>query len=131
VQTQTRGSVLLAVESPAKGVRLIRVAGDLDGAATPRITALTDALLRRITEEKPTRGGRYLLIDLSCVSSFGPGGAETLLTVRDQAALSGVQVLLTGISGRQWLLPGQVVNVLMRISSFPTVECALRNLGVA
>lgn len=130
MQTQTQGGVLLAVESPAKGARLIRVAGDLDVAARPRLAALTDALLHRIAEETSTPHNRYLLIDVACVSSFGPGGAETLVAVRDQSAQAGVQAYLTGVSGRQWLLPGHVVNVLARINSFPSVECALRVLRI-
>lgn len=129
METRRRGPVVLAVEAPAAGLRLIRVAGDLDAAAVPRITALTEALLRRVTEEPPSVEGRHLLIDLSCVSSFAAGGPEALTRVRDRGAVMGVRVHLTGISARQRLLPGRVVNVLARISSYPTVECALRTLG--
>jgi hypothetical protein len=39
-----------------------------------------------------------------------------------------VGVHLTGLSGRQLLLPGQVTNLLTRASTYPTVECALQAL---
>jgi anti-anti-sigma regulatory factor len=117
-------SISLAIESPAPGIRIVRLAGDLDAAAGQRLAGVADVQLRRVAADgRPTA---HLLIDLTSVRSFGKGGAEALTALRDHGRAHRVQVHLTGLSGRQLLLPGQVTNLLRGMSSYPTVECALQ-----
>lgn len=53
-----RDGVLLAVEVTAPGIRVLRVAGDLDDAAAGRVKALAAVLLGRVVEESArTRSG--------------------------------------------------------------------------
>lgn len=120
-------SILLAIENPAPGIRVVRVAGGLDAAAGRRLAAVADVQLRRLAADAANgHQAAHLLIDLTSVRSFGPGGPEALTGIRDHGRAHGVQVHLTGLSGRHLLLPGQVTNLLHCMSSYPTVECALQ-----
>ncbi|HVL85167.1 MAG TPA: hypothetical protein VM367_12900 [Pseudonocardia sp.] len=127
--TRVRTGALLAVEVPAPGIRVVRVAGDLDDAAALRIKALAKVLLDRVLQEAPRAGEAHLVMDLACVRWFGDTvGPAALLALRDDAASCGVGVHLTGLSGRQLLLPGCVADLLSGVSTYPTVEVALREL---
>jgi hypothetical protein len=122
-------SILLAIENPAPGIRIVRVAGGLDAPAGRRLAGVADVQLRRVAAEAADgRQAGHLLIDLTSVRSFGPGGPEALTGIRDHGRAHGIQVHLTGLSGRQLLLPGQVTNLLHCMSSYPTVECALQSI---
>jgi anti-anti-sigma regulatory factor len=124
---QLHEAILLAIENPARGIRIVRLAGDLDAAAGRRLAGVADVQLRRVAAEAADgHRSAHLLLDLASVRSFGPGGPEVLTGIRDQGRAQGVQVHLTGLSGRQLLLPGQVTNLLYCMSSYPTVECALQ-----
>jgi anti-anti-sigma regulatory factor len=126
---QLQETMLLAVEVPEAGVRVVRMAGDLDAAAGRRLAGLAEVQLRRVSAEAAdARRSAYLLLDLASVRSFSPSGMEALTGVRDAGLARGVRVHLTGLSGRQLQLPGQVINLLHHMRSYPTVECALQNL---
>jgi hypothetical protein len=59
----------------------------------------------------------------------GPSGTKALTGIRNQGRAHRVRVHLTGLYGRQLLVPGQVTSLLHRMSTYPTVDCALRNVG--
>jgi len=124
-------AVFLAVEAPARGVRVVRVAGDLDASGAPRLATLGEVLMRRLEEESAGLGPAHLVLDLSCVRTFEAGGLPVLSGLREDGLDHGVAVHLAGLSGHQALLPGQVADLLSRASTFPTVECALRALQMA
>jgi anti-anti-sigma regulatory factor len=113
---------MLAVEAPARGVRVMRIGGALDVAVGRQLAALAEVQFRRVADEEPD-GPVHLLIDLAAVRSFEPGGVDALLGVRNAGRSYGVQVHVTGLSGRQ--LP----DLHYRVSCYPTVECAMQVLA--
>lgn len=128
---QLQETMLLAIEAPARAVRVVRMAGDLDAAAGRRLAGLAEVQLGRVAAEA-TDGSRsaHLLLDLASVRSFSPSGTEALTSIHRRGRAHGVRVHLTGLSGRQLLLPGRVSSLLHCMSTYPTMECALQNLGV-
>jgi hypothetical protein len=94
--------------------------GGLDADVGRRLAALAAVQFRRVADED--RDG-HLLLDLASVRSVGPGGVEAVVGVRDAGRANGVQVHVTGLSGRH--LP----DLHYRVSCYPTVECALHVLA--
>lgn len=117
----------MAVEAPADRVRLIRVVGALDRAAAAGLLRLLDAQLELIA----ARHCRVtdMLVDLEGVSSYEPGGLETVRHARHATAARDVRVHLTGCSGRFHQLPLRARRLLAEFSTFPTVEVALATLA--
>jgi hypothetical protein len=118
-----QGPTMLAVQTPAPGVRVVRLGGVLDAAMGARLAALAQVQMSRAADEEPD-GPAHLLLDLAGVRSVGPGGVEALIGVRDAARPQGVHVHVTGLSWRQ--LP----DLRHRLSCYPTLECALHDLAV-
>jgi anti-sigma B factor antagonist len=79
----------LVIDLPIPGVRVVRVAGELDLLTTPRLDSL---LLRQIEQ-----GGRHVVVDLSEVIFLGASALGSLVRARDLAAYHGVELHLTGV----------------------------------
>lgn len=119
----------LAVEVPACGVRVVLVAGELDRASSSRLAELVDVQARHLAAA--AEGGRvgHVVIELGNVRFFSVGGLETLLGARETCRRAGVGLHLTGLAGREALLPRRVVELLgAEIGVFATLEQALAEL---
>lgn len=119
------------VEAPATAVRLLRVAGRLDRPAATRVLRLVDVQLQHISTHRYTAGRgdvAALVIDLGAVSSFEPGGLETLRHAPYSAARRGIGVHLCGCGGRIGLLPLRARQLFAEFSTFPTAELAVDTL---
>lgn len=116
----------LAIETPACGLRVILVAGELDRASSCRLARLVDVQTCALADGAGGTG--HIIIDLGNVRFFGVGGLEVLLTARDASCRAGVTVHLAGLGARELLLPQRVIGLLAAFSTFDTLERALRQL---
>lgn len=117
----------LAVEVPGRGLRLVRVAGELDRTSAPRLVSLIDKQFIALRAELGAEPG-HVIIDLDGVRFFGVGGLEALIRVRDAGRRLAINLHLTGLSAREVLLPLRVTGLLGRFSTFATIEDALRGI---
>lgn len=116
--------VQMTVEVLDASVRSIRVGGRFDRVAAASVLRLIDSQLVLLVARRCEN--TVLIIDVDGVSSsFEPGAVEGMRPIRHDAAARGVQLYLTGCSGRFHLLPLRVNQVLREFDRFPTVECAL------
>jgi anti-anti-sigma regulatory factor len=114
---QLRG-MQLAVDSPAAGVLVVRVAGRLAGDTGPRLLRLLDGLAGREAAggRRPTR----LVVDLGNVAEFDADGVAVLAHARQAAARRGVRFVLDGVdAGRLDLLPRRIELALRRLGAAP------------
>lgn len=118
--------VQLTVETPESGLRLIRVTGALDRAAAATLLRLLDAQLHEAAGRRLRT--THVLVDLSGVRSFEPGGLETLRHARHCAARSGIGIHLTGCTDRSPHLPLRACQLLTEFHTYPTTEVALAAL---
>jgi anti-anti-sigma regulatory factor len=113
----------LSVEVCSPRLRVVRVAGVLDRATVGRLAGLVATQVAR-----PGSAG-HVVVDLGEVSFFATDDYAALRRARDGARAAGVQLHLAGVSAREPLLPIGVTAALAEFSTFPTVECAERELA--
>jgi anti-anti-sigma regulatory factor len=104
----------LAVESPADGEVLVRVAGRLTGETGPRLQRLLEELSSRDggSRARPVR----VVVDLSNVWVFDGDGVAVLENARLAAARRGVRLVPGGVdAARLELLPQRVEQSLRRL----------------
>ncbi len=131
---RTTEALVLAVEDPAAGVTVVRVAGDLDRLTAPRLARLLDVQLdrclgvaRRGTAATPD-GRAHLIVDLGAVRHFGAGGLPVLRHAQYTADEADIGLYLTGLTARAGLLPGWAAELVAGFPSLPTLEDALIRL---
>jgi anti-anti-sigma regulatory factor len=112
----------LSVDVCAPRLRVVRVAGVLDVMTVGRLSGLVATQVAR-----PGSTG-HLVVDLGEVSFFATDDFSALRRARDGARAAGVRLHLTGLGAREPLLPRGVIAALAEFSTFPTVECAEREL---
>lgn len=101
---RTTEPLTLAVEDPATGVVVVRVAGDLDRVTAPRLARLLDIQLDRCLEV--ARSGRAatadrsacLIVDLAGIRHFGAGGLPVLRHAQYTADQADIGLYLTGLT---------------------------------
>jgi anti-anti-sigma regulatory factor len=123
-------TIQLAVERSRRGV-VVHAAGELSGRTSARLLRLLDDLVRgsrRPAGRRAPGADPLLVVDLAQIRSFDPAGIDALRRARDHGRLAGVGLYLTGLSGRQALLPGDVAGMLSAFAILPTVEQALGTL---
>jgi len=109
----------LAVEAPAGGVLLVRVAGRLTAETGPRLLRLVDGLLGRDDDARP-RTAR-LVVDLGNVWVYDAEGVTALDHARHSASRRGVRFVLDGVDAvRLDLLPRRIELALRRLGIAPT-----------
>jgi hypothetical protein len=118
--------LLMAVDNPVHGIRIIRLMGDLDATGAARLMRLIDAQAQLV------RSGRceiaHLVLDLSPVSSFVADAMQTLRHVEYVCEQVGIRLHLAGFLDRSALLPSRVRQELIRFDVFPTTEVAVTAL---
>ncbi|WP_345604828.1 STAS domain-containing protein [Pseudonocardia adelaidensis] len=112
----------LSVEVCSPGLRVVRVAGVLDWMTVGRLAGLVATQVAR------TGSSGHLVVDLGEVSFFATDDFGALRRARDGARAAGVRLHLAGASAREPLLPEAITAALAEFSTFPTVECAEREL---
>ncbi|MDQ4117992.1 MAG: hypothetical protein M3235_13670 [Actinomycetota bacterium] len=109
---------VLTVETLGPRARLIRLGNDLDRGVATEVDRLIDGQLDL------ARSGRChitdLVIDVTAVGRFVPGGLESLLATRDRAREQHVTVHVSGCAARAHRLPGYVREALTRFDPFLT-----------
>jgi anti-anti-sigma factor len=116
-------AIALAVEAPAVGIVVVRVAGTLDRLTAPRLLRLLDNQLHHGAGRRA-----HLVVDLAEVRHFGSGGLEALRHARYAAEQTGVALHLTGLTARAGLLPGWATELIPEFDTFPVLEQALAAL---
>ncbi|MCX6462478.1 MAG: hypothetical protein NTW05_02625 [Pseudonocardiales bacterium] len=114
---------VLAVERPAPGIVVVRVAGPLGDTSGARLARLLDVL-----GTGPTRP-RHVVVDLGDVGWFGSCGIAALHAAEAGYRGLGVGLHVSGLSARMELLPVGVADRLARLPGFPTVERAVLALS--
>jgi hypothetical protein len=126
--------LMLAVENPATGVVVVRVAGHLDRSTAPRLARLLDVQLDRCLEVSRrgtvrTADGRpHLIVDLGGIRHFGAGGLLVLRHAQYTADQADIGLLLTGLTARAGLLPGWAAELVAGFPGLPTLEDAMARL---
>lgn len=111
----------VSVEVRGSRLRVVRLAGVLDAATVTRVANVAGAQLGLCTG--------HLVIDLGDVRFFGTDDFTALVAVEDAAAAVGLRLHLSGLAGREGLLPSGISAALARFSMFATVEHADRDLA--
>lgn len=126
-------SIRLTVDTAARGIRVVRVAGALDATTAPRLVRLLDLLLREVRAERPAAVSvgvvGHLIVDLAGVRCWGIGGLGALRHARYVGGQTGIGVHLTGLARRDRQLPLRVAGPLTQFSTFPTATDALTALA--
>jgi anti-sigma B factor antagonist len=104
----------ITVERPAPGVRVVRVAGDLDLATAPR---LSSAVLDDV-------GCRRLVVDLSAVTFLGSTGLSALLACGEDRVLR-----LVGVEHRPVARPLAITGLDALFLTHSSVPEALAAIG--
>lgn len=126
---RTAEPLVLAVEQPADGVIVVRVAGELNRMTAPRLARLLDGQLDRcLAAARRTDTRAHLIVDLGNVGHFGEGGLLILRHAQYTATEADVGLHLTGLTARAGQLPGWAGDLLARFDGFPTLEDAVRTL---
>jgi anti-anti-sigma regulatory factor len=103
----TDPTVALVVEAPAKGVIVIRVAGDLDRATARGLVEVLDSQLQFRTTEDGAAGPApidqeyRLVVDLSDVRRVEPEGLHALQHAHHVARETGMALQTIGLAGRE------------------------------
>jgi ABC-type transporter Mla MlaB component len=122
-------SLMLTVEEPVVGVVVVRVGGELNRVAAPRLARLLDHQLDRCVAAHHPPGTvdrrAHLIVDLAGVRTFDAGGLSALRHAQYTADVADVGVHLTGLAARAGLLPGWAAEELAPFDGFPTTEDAL------
>ena len=116
-------AVSLAVERPAPGIVVVRVAGVLNRATGPRLARLLDVIIG---------GGhrpRHVVVDLGDVRAFAVAGLDVLRHGEYGCHRLGIGLHVSGLAAREELLPAAVVERLAGLPGFPTVERAVAALA--
>jgi anti-sigma B factor antagonist len=113
-------SLSLSVTCSARGVCVVRVAGELDMVTAP--------LLGKCLKEQLAVGTTHLVVDLEAVKFMGSAGLNTLLTARELAQAAGLVLHLAGMRTRAVVLPLEVTGLLPLFNVSPTLADALGEL---
>ena len=139
--------IQLGVQTPAPGIRVVSVAGDLTSDTAPRLVRLLDTVLRDLRRDRvaavtgPATTATaatatvampgHLIVDLAEVRHFGPGAVGLVRHARYSGGKTGIRLHLSGLAAHQPMLPLRVAGQLTEFSTFPTVEDAVRVLDPA
>jgi anti-anti-sigma regulatory factor len=110
----------VSVEVRGSRLRVIRMAGVFDPTTATRVASVAGAQLAHCSG--------HIVLDLGEVRFFGTDDVAALVALEDAAAAVGLRLHITGLAGRESLLPSGVSLALARFSMFPTVEHAEREL---
>jgi anti-sigma B factor antagonist len=106
---------------PAVAICAVVVEGELD--------LLTAPLLERSVREQLLAAPAHLILDLESVCFVGSSGLTCLLTARELAQTSGVQLHLAGLITRVVARPVEITGLLAVFSTYPTLIHAMMELA--
>lgn len=107
-------AVRFSSDQPAPGVRVVRVAGELD--------SLTAPLLDHHLQTHLQRGGSHVVLDLSEVTFLSAAGLTSLITARNTATGGGIELHLTGADHRAITRPLEILELRATFDVHPTVQ---------
>ena len=111
----------VAIDQPMPGVRVVRVAGELDMLTAPQ---LASCLLRQID----ARGG-HVVVDLSKVTFLGAAGLGSLVKAREVATCHHVELHLTGVDHRAVACPLEITGLRPTFTIQPSAESVIARVG--
>lgn len=111
----------VAIDQPIAGVRVVRVAGELDMQTAPQ---LHSCLLSQIDVR-----GRHVVVDLSKVTFLAAAGLESLVRAREAATCHHIKLHLTGVDHRAVTLPLEITGLLSTFSIHPLAESVIGRVG--
>ncbi|MFD4255837.1 STAS domain-containing protein [Amycolatopsis thermoflava] len=103
----------------ADGIRLARLAGELDLAAAPALRAFLTGCVD---------DGRTFIVDLESITFLGSAGLQALVDADEAAAGRSVRWALAG-SHRVVIRPLEVTGLHEQLPLFPSVTVAARHLA--
>ena len=106
------------VSSPAKGLRVLRVVGDIDMLTAPMLESMIAGQLQSVPD--------VLVLDLHKVSFMSSAGLASLITARKQANDAGAALRLVA-TGDAVLRPLRVTGLTTIFDIHPDLEAALAN----
>ena len=109
--------IAVTVTSPAPGVALVDVRGEVDMLTSPQ---LRDQLVGLVRSEDT----ELVVVALGGVTFLGTSGLATLIEVREAAHTAGVELRLA-CAGRRVLRPLTIAGLLAMFDIHDTVEAAL------
>jgi anti-anti-sigma factor len=107
-------SVRFSSDQPAPGVRVVRVAGELD--------SLTAPLLDHHLQTHLQGDGRHVVLDLTEVTFLSAAGLTSLIIARDTATRGGIELHLTGAGHRAIARPLEILELRATFDVRPTVQ---------
>jgi anti-sigma B factor antagonist len=118
-----RGAELLrvAIDQPMPGVRVVRVAGELDMLTAPQ---LASCLLSQID----ARVG-HVVVDISKVTFLGAAGLGSLVKAREVATCHHVELHLTGVDHRAVARPLEITELRPTFTIHSSAESVIARVG--
>ena len=114
-------SLRVAIDQPMPGVRVVRVAGELDLLTAPQ---LDSCLLSQID----ARGG-HVVVDLSKVTFLAAVGLGSLVKAREVATCHHVELHLTGVDHRAVARPLEITELRPTFTIHPSAESVIARVG--
>lgn len=111
----------VAIDQPMPGLRVVRVAGELDMLTAPQ---LDSCLLSQIDAR-----GEHVVVDLNKVTFLGAAGLTSLVRAREAATGHHIELHLTGVDHRAIARPLEVTELRPTFSIHPSTESVLARVG--
>jgi anti-sigma B factor antagonist len=110
----------VAIDQPMPGVRVVRVAGELDMLTAPQ---LDSCLLSQID----VRGG-HVVVDLSKVTFLGAAGLGTLARAQEAATCHHIELHLAGVDHRAIARPLEITGLRPTFALHPSTESVIARI---
>jgi anti-sigma B factor antagonist len=111
----------VAIDQPMPGVRVIRVAGELDMLTAPQ---LDSCLLSQIDVH-----GRHVVVDLSKVTFLAATGLGSLVRAREAATCHHIKLYLTGADHRAVAHPLKITGLCPTFTIHPSTEAVIARVA--
>ncbi|HEX6401838.1 MAG TPA: STAS domain-containing protein [Pseudonocardiaceae bacterium] len=121
--TGFRGAEALrvAIDQPMPGLRVVRVAGELDLLTAPQL----DSCLLRLIDV----GSGHVVVDLSKVTFLAAAGITSLVRARDAATCHHIELHLAGVDHRAIARPLEITGLRPTFAIYPSTESVFARAG--
>lgn len=115
------GALGVVIDQPVPGVRVVRVAGELDGLTAAQLDS-------RLLSQIEGRGG-HVVVDLSEVTFLAAAGLGSLVGAREAATHHDIELCLTGVDHRAVARPLEITRLRATFTIHPSTKWVIATVG--
>lgn len=115
------GELRVMIDQPVPGVRVVRVAGELDLLTAPQLDS-------RLLSQIKGRGG-HVVVDLSAVTYLAAAGLGSLVSAREAATRHDIELCLTGVDHRAVARPLEITRLRATFAIHPSTKSVIAAVG--